>query len=87
MVSLLWSGLASVVMTIPLWWMMAQIDWFGQHVSLLGRVGNLSGAVALGFLSFVVVVWPGGKAEIRALMGMLPERALGFLPQFLQPWQ
>ena len=84
-VSLLWSGLASVVMTIPLWWMMAQIDWFGQHVSLLVRVGSLSGAVALGFLSFVVVVWPGGKAEIRALMGMLPERALGFLPQFLQP--
>ncbi len=87
MVSLLWSGLASVVMTIPLWWMIAQVDWFGQHVSLLVRVGSLSGAVALGFLSFVVVVWPGGKAEIRALMGMLPERALGFLPQFLQPWQ
>ena len=66
---------------------MTQIDWFGQDVSLLGRVGNLSGAVALGFLSFVVVVWPGGKAEIRALMGMLPERALSFLPQFLQPRQ
>ena len=86
-VSLLWSGLASVMIAIPLWWMIGQIDWFGQNISLLVRVSSLSGAVAVGFLSFVVLVWPGGKAEIRALVGMLPERALGFLPQFLQPHQ
>ena len=85
--SLLWSGLASVMIAIPLWWMVGQIEWVGLNVSLLVRVSSLSGAVAVGFLSFVVVVWPGGKAEILALMGVLAERALCFLPQLLQPRQ
>ena len=86
-VSLLWSGLASIMIAIRLWSMIGQIDWFGRNISLPVRVSSLSGAVAVGFLSFVALVWPGGKAEIRALMGMLPERELGFLPQFLQPRQ
>ena len=86
-VSLLWSGVASAGMMAVLWWFVGQVDWFAQAGSIASELGSLCGVILVGFFSFVVFVWPGGKDEIRALLGMLPERALGFLPQFLQPRQ
>ena len=86
-VSLLWSGLASVGMLVVLWWCVGQIDWLAPGGSRLSRLGSLGGAVLIGVCSFVVLVWPGGKDELRALLGILPHRLLGLLPQFLQPRQ
>ena len=86
-VSLLWSGLASVGMLVVLWWFVGQIDWLAPGGSRLSRLGSLGGAVLIGVCSFVVLVWPGGKDELRALLGILPHRLLGLLPQFLQPRQ
>ncbi len=86
-VSLLWSGLASGGMLIVLWWWVGQIDWLAPTGSRLSRLGSLGGALLLGGGSFVVLVWPGGKDDLRALLGVLPQRLLGRLPQFLQPRQ
>ena len=83
--SFLWSSVASVGMMAVLWWFVGQVDWVAQDGSITNQVSSLSGAVLVGFVSFVVLVWPGGKNEIRTLLGMLPQRALGLLPQFLQP--
>lgn len=83
--SLVWSLMASVTMAVPLWWISRQIDWLDQSVPFLLRVGVLGLMMAVGAASFVLVAWPGGKAEFRALTGMLPERLLRLLPQFLQP--
>ena len=85
--SLLWSGIASVGMMAVLWGAVGQVDWLAQAGSITSQVSSLSGAVLIGFMSFVVLAWPGGKNEIRALLGMLPQRALRLLPQFLQPRQ
>ena len=85
--SLLWSGLASVGMLGVLWWFVGQVDWLAPDGSRLSRLGSLGGAVLIGGCSFVVLVWPGGKDELRALLGILPHRLLGLLPQFLQPRQ
>ncbi len=85
--SLLWSGIASVGMLVVLWWCVGQIDWLAPDGSRLSRLGSLGGAVMIGGCSFVVLVWPGGKDELRALLGILPHRLLGLLPQFLQPRQ
>ncbi len=86
-VSLLWSGIASVGMLIVLWWFVGQIDWLAPTGSRLSRLGSLGGAILIGVCSFVALVWPGGKDELRALLGVLPHRLLGLLPQFLQPRQ
>ncbi len=86
-VSLLWSGLASVGMLIVLWWYVGQADWLAPAGSRLSRLGSLGGALLIGVCSFGVLVWPGGKDELRALLGILPHRLLGLLPQFLQPRQ
>ncbi len=86
-VSLLWSGIASVGMLIVLGWFVGQVDWLGPAGSRLSRLASLGGAILIGLGSFVVLVWPGGKAELRALVGILPQRLLGRLPQFLQPRQ
>ena len=86
-VSLLWSGIASVGMLVVLWWFVGQIDWLAPDGSRLSRLGRLGGALLIGVCSFVVLVWPGGKDELRALLGILPHRLLGLLPQFLQPRQ
>ena len=86
-VSLLWSGIASVGMLIVLWWCVGQVDWLAPAGSRLSRLGSLGGALLIGVCSFVVLVWPGGKDELRALLGILPDRLLGLLPQFLQPRQ
>ncbi len=86
-VSLLWSGIASVGMLFVLWWFVGQIDWLAPGGSRLSRLGGLGGAILIGLGSFVVLVWPGGKDELRALVGILPQRLLGLLPQFLQPRQ
>lgn len=86
-VSLLWSGLASVGMLVVLWWCVGQTDWLAPAGSWLSRLGSLGGAILIGVCSFVVLVWPGGKAELRALLSILPQRLLGLLPQFLQPRQ
>ncbi len=85
--SLLWSSIASVGMLIVLWWCVGQIDWLALADSRLSQLGSLGGAILSGVCSFVVLVWPGGKAELRALLGILPHRLLGLLPQFLQPRQ
>ena len=86
-VSLLWSGIASVGMLLVLWWFVGQVDWLDPAASRLSRLGSLGGAVLIGLGRFGVLVWPGGKAELRALLGILPQRLLGLLPQFLQPRQ
>ncbi len=86
-VSLLWSGIASVGMLIVLWWYVGQVDWLAPAGFRLSRLGSLGGALLIGVCSFGVLVWPGGKDELRALLGILPHRLLGLLPQFLQPRQ
>ena len=86
-VSLLWSGIASVGMLIVLWWFVGQVDWLAPAGFRLSRLGSLGGAILIGVCSFGVLVWPGGKDELRALLGILPHRLLGLLPQFLQPRQ
>lgn len=86
-VSLLWSGIASVGMLIVLWWYVGQVDWLAPAGFRLSRLGSLGGAILIGVCSFGVLVWPGGKDELRALLGILPHRLLGLLPQFLQPRQ
>jgi peptidoglycan biosynthesis protein MviN/MurJ (putative lipid II flippase) len=83
--SLGWSVTASVAMAVPLWWISRQIDWLDQGVPFALRVGVLALAIVVGAVSFVLVVWQGGRAELRALTEMLPERLLRLLPQFLQP--
>ncbi|MGH7960618.1 MAG: murein biosynthesis integral membrane protein MurJ, partial [Candidatus Binatia bacterium] len=83
--SLVWSITASLVMAVPLWWIVQQIDWLDQGVPFFLRVGVLALAIVVGIVSFLFVAWQGGKAEFRALTAMLPERLLRFLPQFLQP--
>lgn len=82
--SLLWSSTASVVMSGPVWWISHQIDWLDKSIPLLVRLLVLTLAITGGAVCFVVVAWQGGKAELRALASMLPERLLRFLPQSLQ---
>ncbi|MBI3301764.1 MAG: murein biosynthesis integral membrane protein MurJ [Deltaproteobacteria bacterium] len=83
--SLVWSVTASMAMAVPLWWTSRQVDWFDQEVSFALRAGVLALAVVVGTMSYVLVAWQGGKVELRALTGMLPQRLLRLLPQFLQP--
>jgi putative peptidoglycan lipid II flippase len=83
--SLLWSIVASIPMTILIHWIALQVDWLDPAVSFLYKLGALMLAILAGIISFVLVVWPGGKNEIRTLIAMLPKYTLRFLPQFLQP--
>jgi len=85
--SLLWSMAASALMAVLIRWIAQQIDWLDPDVSFFRKLGVLSLAVTAGIVSFTLLVWQGGKNEIRALIAMLPERAFRFLPQFLQPQQ
>lgn len=83
--SLLWSLAASALMAVPIQWIAWQIDWLDPNVSFLRKLSMLSLAVIVGIISFTLLVWRGGKDEIRALIAMLPHRTFRFLPQFLQP--
>ena len=86
-VSLLWSGGASVGMLVVLRWFVGQVDGGAQTGPIISQLGSLGGAVLVGLCSFIVLVWPGSKDELRALLGILPQGLLGLLPQFLQPRQ
>jgi hypothetical protein len=72
-------------MAVLVRWIAQQIDWLDPEISFIVRLGVLVLAVAAGTTSFLLMVWQGGREELRALTGMLPEPLLRFLPQFLQP--
>jgi putative peptidoglycan lipid II flippase len=80
-----WSLLGAAVMVVPVQWIASQIYWLDPQTPFAVRVGVLALAVTVGAVSYGFVVWWKGKAEFHALAEMLPERALRFLPQFLQP--
>jgi hypothetical protein len=50
-------------------------------VSVFGRLTVLSAAIGVGVVSFGVLMWWGRKSDLTALLGLLPERLLGRLPQ------
>lgn len=79
-----WSLLGAAAMAMPVLWISRQVDWLDPHVSLALRVSTLMCAVAVGVLSYGLVVWSGQKNEFSMLVTMLPERLLRLLPQFLQ---
>jgi putative peptidoglycan lipid II flippase len=83
--SFLWSLGASVTMAILVRWIVQQIDWLNPQTPFVLRLGALVLAVTAGTGSFLLIVWRGGREELRALTGMLPESLLRLLPQFLQP--
>jgi peptidoglycan biosynthesis protein MviN/MurJ (putative lipid II flippase) len=85
--SLVWSLIASLVMTIPVWWVSRQIDWLDKEVPFLLQLSVFMLAIAVGAVSFLLVAWRGQRAELDALIGLLPQRLLRFLPQFLQSRQ
>jgi putative peptidoglycan lipid II flippase len=83
--SLMWSLAGCSVMAILLRWIAAQIAWVDVGTPFIERCIVLTAAILLGGVSYLVVAWQGGINEFRALAGMLPQRALRFLPQLLQP--
>ncbi|MBI3246962.1 MAG: murein biosynthesis integral membrane protein MurJ [Deltaproteobacteria bacterium] len=83
--SLAWSMAGSAVMAVPLRWVATRIDWIDASVPFAARCGWLALAIGLGSLSYLLVAWHGGKKEWRVLIDLLPQRALRFFPQFLQP--
>jgi putative peptidoglycan lipid II flippase len=82
--SLAWSMAGCGVMALPLWWVARQAVWVGPATSLTGRIVILALALLVGSISYFAIAWRGGKNEFRILVEMLPQRALRFLPQFLQ---
>jgi putative peptidoglycan lipid II flippase len=82
--SLAWSITGCVAMSAPLWWITARVDWVSASMPFFFRVILLGGAILVGGSCYGLVAWRGGAREFRALTGMLPQRALRFLPQFLQ---
>src|SRR5262245_57304807 len=82
---LLWSLSASAIMAIVVRWIVQQVDWLNPQISFVWRLGVLALAVAAGIVSFLLIVWKGGREELRALTDMLPDFLLRLLPQFLQP--
>jgi putative peptidoglycan lipid II flippase len=82
---LLWSLSASAIMAVVVRWIVQQVDWLNPQTSFVWRLSVLALAVAAGIASFLLVVWKGGKEELRTLTGMLPDPLLRLLPQFLQP--
>ncbi len=83
--SLLWSLTASLAMAVLVRWIAQQINWLDPEVPFVLRLGVLVLAVAAGTASFLLLVWKGGREELRALTAMLPELLLRLLPPFLQP--
>jgi putative peptidoglycan lipid II flippase len=83
--SLMWSLAGCSVMAILLRWVAAQIAWVDAGTPFVERCIVLTAAILLGGVSYLVVAWQGGSNEFRALAGTLPQCALRFLPQFLQP--
>lgn len=83
--SLAWSVAGCGVMSIPLWWIQRWIDWTDAGTSLGERSVILCVALLCGSASYFMIAWRGGIEEFRALSGLLPQRALRLLPQFLQP--
>lgn len=83
--SLRWSLTASLAMAVLVRWIAQQIDWLDPEVPFALRLSMLVLAIAAGTASFLLMVWKGGREELRALTGMLPEPLLRLLPQFLQP--
>ncbi len=83
--SLQWSLAGCVVMALPLWWIAGRIPWVGTQVSFTTRSVVLAVAIVVGFLSYLSVAWRGGENEFRTLATLLPQRALRFFPQRLQP--
>jgi putative peptidoglycan lipid II flippase len=82
--SLAWSMAGCGVMALPLWWIARQAVWVGPATSLTGRIVTLMLALLVGSISYFAIAWRGGKNEFRILAELLPQRALRFLPQFLQ---
>lgn len=85
--SLAWSGTGCVAMAAPLWWVASRIDWVSADIPFLFRIVLLGVAILVGSSCYGLVAWCGGAQEFRTLTGILPQRALRFLPQFLQPSQ
>jgi hypothetical protein len=84
MASFCWSLCGAVAMAIPVLWISRQIDWFDLHVSLTLRVSTLTLSVAIGVVSYGLIVWGGRKSAFFMLSTRLPERLLRLLPQCLQ---
>jgi putative peptidoglycan lipid II flippase len=82
--SFLWSVLASAVMAVLVRWITQQIDWLNPDLPFTVRLAMLGLAVAAGVVSFTLIAWYGGRNELHALTGMLPERVLRLLPQLFQ---
>lgn len=85
--SLMWSLTGCVAMAVPLWWIAFRINWVSVEAPFFLRLLLLGVSILIGSLCYCLVAWRGGAREFRTLMGMLPQRALRFLPQFLQPQQ
>jgi putative peptidoglycan lipid II flippase len=83
--SLIWSLAGCGVMFIPLQWTARHVNWVDPGTTFTNRCVMLTIAILAGSLSYLVVAWRGGHDEIRTLIGMLPQRALRFLPQLFQP--
>ena len=79
--SLAWSLLAAAVMAGPVWLVAEQLQWLDPDGSVFGRLTVLSAAIGAGVVSFGVLMWWGRKSDLTALLGLLPERLLGRLPQ------
>lgn len=83
--SLTWSLAGCGVMALPLWWIARQVNWVDTETAFVVRCTMLTIAILIGSLSYIAVAWRGGHDEFHTLMGMLPHRALRFLPQLFQP--
>lgn len=83
--SLAWSVAGCGGMSLPLWWITRRIDWVGVGTPFFERAETLTFALLIGGLSYLIIAWWGGRREFSLFVGMLPQRALRFLPQFLQP--
>jgi len=82
--SLVWSVVGCGGMSLPLWWIAQSIDWVSPGMPFGVRAGMLMVAILMGGLIYLAIAWRGGRREFLLFIGMLPQRALGFLPQFLQ---
>ena len=83
--SLVWSAAGCGGMSLPLWWVTQRIGWVDAEASLFERIETLTFAILVGSVSYFIIAWRGGRNEFLLFIGMLPQRALRFLPQFLQP--
>ena len=79
--SLAWSLFAAGTMAGPVWLVAGQLQWLNPDGSVFGRLAVLLAAVGVGVVSFGVLMWWGKRSDLTALLGLLPERLLGRLPQ------